>query len=161
VRAKAATGEAGRKEAKDRGDQEVKDREIKNRAATGDDSRRGRHGGQRATITANAPHSGGDDVDAAAAPGSRRQDARAYNRLYDSYGNRRDGSYSNSGGNPRDRSYSNARVLEDVDTDRTPIRRRDRVKDRRHMIEAAHPWPEPFWRGGFFGSGDRGFRDDD
>jgi hypothetical protein len=72
VRAKAATGEAGRKEAKDR---EAGDREVKNRE-TGDDSRRGRHGRQRATITTNAPHSGGES-------GSRRQDARAYNRLYD------------------------------------------------------------------------------
>ena len=76
--------EAKGREAKDR---EAKDRKAKG-VATADDqgrpSRRGRHDGrQRATITANAPHSTGDDADAAAAPGSRRQDARAHNRLYD------------------------------------------------------------------------------
>jgi len=138
VRAKATTGDAGLKEVREAGDQEVKDREINNRGATGGDLRRGRHGGQRGTITASAPHSGGDDVDAAAAPGSRRQDARAYTRLYDSSGNRRDRSYSNSeGSNRRHRSASHARAPEDMD--RT---------DRAILLPPIH-WGtrrEPFWR---------------
>src|SRR5262249_17337751 len=54
---------------------------------------------------------GNDDASAASLP--RRQDARAYDRLYDSYGNRRDRSYGNtrehSYGDRRERSYSNTR----------------------------------------------------
>jgi hypothetical protein len=128
--ADATTGDAGLKEAGDReaGDQEVKDREINNRGATGGDLR------QRGTVTANAPHSGGDDVDAAGALGSRRQDARAYTRLYDSSGNRRDGSYSNSEGNRRHRSYSHARAPKDMD------------RTSRAILVPRGTRREPFWR---------------
>jgi hypothetical protein len=80
---------------------------------------------------------GGDD-DASGA-GSRRQQARSYDRLYDSYGNRRDRSHDRS----NDRSYGNTRQRSYGDT---------------QPSEAAGPRPEPFWGGGSFR---RGYRDED
>jgi hypothetical protein len=88
-----------------------------------DGSRHGRHSRRHAW------RYGGDD-DASGAT-SRRQQARSYDRLYDSYGNRRDRSY----GNARQRSYGDTQPA-----------------------EAARPRPEPFWGGGSFR---RGYGDDD
>jgi hypothetical protein len=149
-------------------------------AATADDqdraytSRYGRHSRR---------HWRGDD-DTSAASSSRRRDARTYDRLYDSYGNRRDRSYSNT----REQSYGDARGDQSGDQDaaasrsdlsRSEMRRfgrdaryrnrsrvitgeqpeeTDRTTDRTQASEAARPRSEPFWGGGSFRRGDR---DDD
>jgi len=70
------------------------------RAAASDDQDRSnaRHGHY------SRRHWRGDEASALASS-SRRQDPRTYDRLYDSYGNRRDRSYSNT----RERSYGDAR----------------------------------------------------
>ena len=79
---------------------------------------------------------GGDDEASGVAAPSRRQQARGYDRLYDSYGNRRDRSY----GTTRQQFYR------DSDDQTAP------------PFEAARPRPEPFWGGGPFRRGDQ---DDD
>jgi hypothetical protein len=179
-RAASTSADADRKEAQDREakDREAKDREAKDReakgSATADDqdrpSRRGRQGRQRATITANAPHSTGDNAGATVVLGSRRQDARAYNRLYDSYGDSRNRTYSNarewSFGDDRDDQH-NAASRSDNMQQRYRGRSRAIVRegpekmdrDRRQVIEAARRRSEPFWGFGFFGA-DRGYDDD-
>jgi hypothetical protein len=106
----------------------------------------------------------GDD-DVSAASSSRRRDARAYDRLYDSYGNRRDRSY----GNTREQSYGGGSGDQDdaasrSDLSRSEIRHfgRDARYERRRQpddsdgnqaFEATRPRSEPFWGGGY--------RDDD
>jgi hypothetical protein len=153
-------------------------------AATADDQdraytfRHGRHSRRHTIFGANGWRNGGDDDAAASSP--RRQDARTYDRLYDSYGNRRDRSY----GNRRERSYGDARGDQDdaasrSDASRSEMRRfgrderyrgrsraitREQARkqpgetDRTQAFEAARPRSEPFWGGGFFRRGDR---DDD
>jgi hypothetical protein len=184
-RAASTSADADRKQAQDREaedqrakDQQAKDQQAKDQqakgAATADDqdrpSRRGRQATQRA-ITANAPHSTRDNAGATAVPGSRRQDARAYNRLYDSYGDSRNRTYSNA----RERSFGDDRddqhnAASRSDNMQQRYRGRSRAivregpekmdRDRRQVIEAARRRSEPFWGFGFFGA-DRGFRDDD
>jgi hypothetical protein len=118
-RAANKNGETDRKEANKEANSD--------RTATTDDqdrgnARSGRHSRRHATFSANGWHNGGDDNPSAAATSPRRQDARGYDRLYDSYGNRRNRSYGNtreqsygdakedqSYGNRRNRSYSNTR----------------------------------------------------
>jgi hypothetical protein len=168
-RAASTSADADRKEAQDR---EAKDQQAKGAAAADDQdrpSRRGRQGRQRATITANAPHSTGDNAGAMAVPGSRRQDARAYNRLYDSYGDGRNRTYSNareqSYGDDRDDQHNAASRSDNAQQryrgrSRTIVREEPEKMDRRQVIEAARRRSEPFWGFGFFGA-DRGFRDDD
>jgi hypothetical protein len=86
-----------------------------------DTSRHGRHS-RRHTIAGTSGFRNGGDDDASASL-ARRRDARSYDRLYDSYGNRRDQSYSRTRGQSygeasddqesyssrRNRSYSNTR----------------------------------------------------
>lgn len=133
------------------------------RAATSDEqdrgkTRYGRHGRR---------HWRGDDD--ASASASRRQDARTYDRLYDSYGNRRDRSY----GNPREQINGDARDQDDSasrsDVSRSEMRRRDtrhrsrwqsEDNDRNQAFEPNRSRSEPFWGGGSFRRGD-GYRDDD
>ena len=129
---------------------------------------------------------GGDDD--ASASSSRWQDARGYDRLYDSYGNRRARSYRNMReqpyGNARDdqsashgsrgQSYGDTRYDQDDSASRfdrsrsdsrgygrdTRYRKRSQPEDndRGQAVKAGRPRPEPFWGGGFFG---RGYRDDE
>jgi hypothetical protein len=112
-------------------------------------------------------HWRGDDD--AWASSSRRQDARTYDRLYDSYGNRGDGSYGNPheqfNGDAKDRSDSASRS----DLSRSEMRRARRDtryrrwqsedNDRGQAFEANGQRSEPFWGGGSFRRGD-GYRDD-
>ena len=95
-----------------------------------DNSRHGRHSRRHAW------RYGGDDEASGVAAPSRRQQARGYDRLYDSYGNRRDRSY----GTTRQQFYR------DSDDQTAP------------PFEATRPRPEPFWGGGSFR---RGYQDDD
>jgi len=138
------------------------------RAAMTDDQDRGntRHGwhGRR--------HWRGDE-DVSAAFSSRRQDARGYDRLYDSYGNRRDRS-SSSYSNNREQSFGDARGDQDdaasrSDLSRSEMRRFGRGaryqrrwqrdhNDRNQAFEPSQPRAEPFWGGGRRGDE---YRDDD
>jgi hypothetical protein len=134
------------------------------RAVTSDDQDRGKTRYGRHSRR----HWRGDDD--AWASSSRRQDARTYDRLYDSYGNRRDRSY----GNPREQFNGDARDQDDSasrsDLSRSEMRRLGRDtryrrwqsedSDRNQAFEPNRPRSEPFWGGGFFRRGD-GYRDDD
>jgi len=113
---------------------------------------------------------GDDDTWAASSP--RRQDARTYDRLYDSYGNRRDRSYSNN----RGQSYGDARGDQDDAASRSGLSRSEMRRfgrdtryrsrwqpqdsDRNQAFEASRPRSEPFWGGGSLRRGD-GYQDDD
>jgi hypothetical protein len=162
-----AAGQASERAASKNGDA---DRKLTSgdRAATLDDQDRGntRHGRY------SRRHWRGDDDASASASPSRRQDARSYDRLYDSYGNRKDRSY----GNPREQSYGDARGDRDdaasrSDLSRSEMRRLGRDaryrsrgqredSDRNQAFEAGRSRPEPFWGGGLFRRGDR-YQDDD
>jgi hypothetical protein len=80
-------------------------------------------------------HWRGDDDVSASASSSRRQDAGIYDRLYDSYGNRRGRSHNYRRGRP----YG-----EEADP----------------TFETPQPRGEPFWGGGAFDRGD-GYQDGD
>ena len=129
--------------------------------------RHGRHGRR---------HWRGDDDTWASS--SRRQDARSYDRLYDSYGNRRDRSY----GITREQSYGDSRGdqndaasrsnLSRSEMRRSELRRfgRDARYQRRSQpedndpnqpFEANRPRPEPFWGGGGFFRRGNVYQDDD
>jgi hypothetical protein len=113
------------------------------------------------------------DEDVSAAFSSRRQDARGYDRLYDSYGNRRDRS-SSSYSNNREQSFGDARGDQDdaasrSDLSRSEMRRFGRGaryqrrwqrdhNDRNQAFEPSQPRAEPFWGGGRRGDE---YRDDD
>jgi hypothetical protein len=114
---------------------------------------------------------GGEDDAAGAGSSSARQQARGYDRLYDSYGNRRDRSY----GNRREQFYRDRDEQNDTasrsDPSRSDVqqygrdtryRGRSRAigreqpdqSDRSQAFES-QPRPEPFWGGGFFRRGDQ------
>jgi hypothetical protein len=96
-------------------------------AATADEPDRGntRHGRH------SKRHWRGDDDVSASASSSRRQDAGTYDRLYDSYGNRRDRSHRNRRGQPYGENPT---------------------------FETPQPRSQPFWGGGFYRQG--GYQDD-
>ena len=126
-------------------------------------TRHGRHGRR---------HWRGDE-DASAAFSSRRQDARGYDRLYDSYGNRRDRS-SSSYSNNREPSFGDARGDQDDAASRSGLSRSEMRRlrrdaryqrrwqrdhnDRNQAFEPSQPRAEPFWGGGRRGDE---YRDDD
>jgi hypothetical protein len=103
------------------------------------------------------------DGDGSAASSSRRQDARGYDRLYDSYSNRRDRSFG-SDGNNREQSFGDARGDQDdaasrSDLSRSEMRRFGRDarhqrrwhdNDRNQALEPSQPRAGLFWGGGFF-----------
>jgi hypothetical protein len=153
--------------------------QTNDRAASADDqsssdiSRRDRYSRRHAIVGTNGFRTGGDD--ASASPPHRR-DARSYDRLYDSYGSRRDRAYSDT----RQRSYGDIRDNQNDAASRSDLSRSDtrrygpdaryrgrsRVIDREQpeqngraqAFDSARPRPEPFWGGGFFRRGDQ---DDD
>jgi hypothetical protein len=96
-------------------------------AATADEPDRGntRHGRH------SKRHWHGDDDISASASSSRRQDAGTHDRLYDSYGNRRDRSHRNRQGQPYGENPT---------------------------FETPQPRSQPFWGGGFYRQG--GYQDD-
>jgi hypothetical protein len=160
-----AAGQASERAASKNGDADRK-QTSGDRAATLDDQDRGntRHGRY------SRRHWRGDNNVSASVSSSRRQDARSYDRLYDSYGNRRDRSYSN----PREQFNGDARGDRDDAASRSDLSRSEmrllgrdtryrgqpEDSDRNQAFEAGRPRPEPFWRGGRFRRGDR-YQDDD
>ncbi len=143
----------------------------------GNSSRHSRHSRSHAIVGSNGSRNA-DNNEAATAPSPRRQDAHNYDRLYDSYGNRRERSYGNtreqvygddqnaSYGSRRDRSYDQDDSASRSDTRRygrdTRYRTRSRVReqadesDRGPAFEARQQRSEPFWGGGFFRRDDWG-----
>jgi hypothetical protein len=150
--------------------------QTNDRAASADDqsgadtSRYGRHNRRQMIVGTNGFRNGGDD-DSAATSSPRRRDARSYDRLYDSYGSRRDRSYRNS----REQFYGagdESDAASRSDLSRSDMRRlgrdaryrgRSRVidreqpeeSDRTQAFEPGRPRSEPFWGGGFFRRGDQ------
>jgi hypothetical protein len=128
------------------------ERAGKERAASASDedrtgaSRRGRHGRSR-TMMSDVPRSGaGDETDAFSARGAKRLDARAYNRVYNSYGGARedDPEHAASSRSSRQRRFGS--------DERYYGRRGTNVReqaDQAPAVEAAGPRAEPFWGGGF------------
>jgi hypothetical protein len=144
-----------------------------NHAATADNqdravsTRHGRHGRRQPAFSANTWRNGSDS-DSAAASLSRRQDARSYDRLYDSSGDQTQRSYGES----REPFYGAARNGDQYDSGyRSDSRRyrrdagsrsRSRVITREQpsdqSLDARQQRSEPFWGGGFF---TRGYGDND
>jgi hypothetical protein len=136
--------------------------------------RRGRHSRHHRVFGANGWRNGSDDDAAASSP--RRRDARGYDRLYDSYGNRR------SYGKTREQSYGDASGNQDdaaarSDPSRSDMRRYGRdarrrngsraitreqpeETDRGQASEAGRSRSETFWGGGSFRR-TNGFQSDD
>jgi len=152
-----------------------------NGANTSRQSRRSR----RHTITGSDGSANGGDNNASATGSRRQQDARGYDHLYDSYGNRRDRSYGDTRQSSRGQSYGNAAGDQDESVSRSDQSRPDQSRsdtrqygrdtryrgrsrvivreqpdegDRGQAFETNRRRLEPFWGGGFFR---RGYRDDD
>jgi hypothetical protein len=118
-------------------------------------SRRGRHGRRRAMMS-DVPRSGvGDDTDMSSARGAERLDARAYNRVYNSYSGARedDPERAASSRSSRQRRFG----LDERYYGRrgTVVRERPDQADQAPVLEAARPRGEPFWGGGFIRRDDR------
>jgi len=137
------------------------DRKDTARAANADDqdrakaSRHDRHSRRRTAVGSNGSGNG-DDAAAAAASSRRQQDARSYDRLYDSYGNRRDRNSQESYSPSDERQYG--RDTRSRNRSRFIVREQPDEYDRGQAFETSRSRPEPFWGGGFFR---RGFQDDD
>jgi hypothetical protein len=158
-----ATGQTSEPAGTKKKDMDRKDSSTQATASTDDrnrpsDSRRARQSRRQAS------RNGGTDQAPGADYSSRRQQARSYDRLYDSYGNRRDRSY----GNTREQSYGDRDDQDDTasqygrDTrnrgrSRVIGRRQPDESDRTQAYETPRARPEPFWGGGFFR---RGYQDD-
>jgi hypothetical protein len=117
-------------------------------------SRQSRHSRRNAIIGTNGLRNGGGNEPSIVASPPRGQDARSYDRLYDTYGNRIDRAYGNasqpyygvmrgdqddSGYRPDPRRYGRA----------AGYRTRSRVI-LREQLEAPEPQPAPFWGGGYY-----------
>jgi hypothetical protein len=119
-------------------------------------SRRGRHG-RRRTMMSDVPRSGaGDDTDMSSARGAeRRLDARAYNRVYNSYGGARedDPERAASSRSSRQRRYGSDERY--YGRRGAIVREGPNQADQAPVSEAAQPRGEPFWGGGFMRRDDR------
>jgi hypothetical protein len=126
-------------------------------------SRRGRHG-RRRTMMSDVPRSGvGDDADMSSARGAeRRLDARAYNRVYNSYGGARedDPERAASSRSSRQRRFGSDERY--YGRRGTVVREAPDQADQVPLSEAARPRGEPFWGGGFMRRDDRvgGFQEE-
>ena len=152
--APAQTKETDRTDRKGSNGQAASSTDDQDRA---NDSRRARQSRRHASRYGGADQGSGADYS------SRRQQARSYDRLYDSYGNRRDRSYGNTREVYGDRDDQNDAASQYGRDTRN--RGRSRVIGRQHpdesernqAYETQRARPEPFWGGGFFG---RGYRSD-
>jgi hypothetical protein len=124
-------------------------------------SRRGRHG-RRRTMMSDVPRSGaGDDTDMSSARGAeRRLDARAYNRVYNSYSGARedDPERAASSRSSRQRRYGSDERY--YGRRGAIVREGPNQADQAPVSEAAQPRGEPFWGGGFMRRDDRISNDD-
>jgi hypothetical protein len=112
------------------------------------DFRQSRRSRRHTIISTNGyRNSGGNEASIAASP--RGQDARTYNRLYDSYGNPRQPLYGDTRGDQDDSGYR----LDPRRYGRTAgYRTRPRVITP-EQLEEPERQPPPFWGGGFFRGG--------
>jgi hypothetical protein len=153
-RSASRNSEADRKDVGDEraGNEQAASASDEDRAGT---SRRGRHGRRRAMMS-DVPRSGvGDDTDMPSARGAERLDARAYNRVYNSYSGARedDPERAASSRSSRQRRFG----LDERYYGRrgTVVRERPDQADQAPVLEAARPRGEPFWGGGFVRRDDR------
>jgi len=120
-------------------------------------SRGGRHG-RRRTMMSDVPRSGaGDETDMSSARGAeRRLDARAYNRVYNSYGGARedDPERAASSRSSRQRHFGSDERY--YGRRGTIVREQPDQGDQAPLSEAARPRGEPFWGGGFIRRDNRG-----
>ncbi len=154
-RSASRNSEADRKDAGD-------ERAVNERAASASDedrawaSRRGRHG-RRRTMMSDVPRSGaGDDTDMSSARGAeRRLDARAYNRVYNSYGGARedDPERAASSRSSRQRRFGSDERY--YGRRGTVVREVPDQADQVPVLEATRPRGEPFWGSGFIRRDDR------
>jgi hypothetical protein len=140
------------------------DRKATSQAAAGtedqdrpSDSRRARQSRRHASRYGETDQGSGADYS------SRRQQARSYDRLYDSYGNRRDRSYGNAReqfygdrDNQNDTASQYGRDTRNRGRSRAIGREQPDQSDRTQAYETPRGRPEPFWGGGFFGRGYQG-----
>jgi hypothetical protein len=119
-------------------------------------SRRDRHG-RRRTMMSDEPRSGaGDETDTSSARGAeRRLDARAYNRVYNSYGGARDDDQDRAAASRSSRQRRFGSDERYYSRRGTIVRERSGEADRAPAVEAAGPRAEPFWGGGSIRRDDR------
>jgi len=158
-RSASKNSDADRKDARDEraGREQAASASDEDRAGA---SRRGRHG-RRRTMMSDVPRSGaGDETDTSSARGAeRRLDARAYNRVYNSYSGVREDDQdrvsSRSGRQRRfvsdERYYGRRGAI---------VREGPNQADQAPVSEAAQPRGEPFWGGGLMRRDDRFSNDD-
>jgi len=120
-------------------------------------SRRGRHGWRR-TMMSDVPRSGaGDETNMSSARGAERGlDARAYNRVYNSYGGARedDPERAASSRSSRQRRFGSDERY--YGRRGTIVREQPDQADQAPLSEAVRPRGEPFWGGGFIRRDNRG-----
>jgi hypothetical protein len=113
-------------------------------------------------MMSDAPRSGaGDETDTSSAPGAeRRLDARAYNRIYNSYNGARedDPERAASSRSSRQRRFGSDERY--YGRRGTSVREAPDQTDQAPAFETARPRGEPFWGGGFFRRDDRFSNDD-
>jgi hypothetical protein len=93
----------------------------------GNTSRQSRRSRRHSRTGADGSANGGDN-NASAADSRRQRDARGYDRLYDSYGNRRDRSYGDTRQSSRGQSYGNAAGDQDEGVSRSDQSRFDQSR---------------------------------
>src|SRR5262249_54841475 len=93
----------------------------------GNTSRQSRRSRRHSSTGADGSANGGDN-NASTAGSRRQQDARGYDRLYDSYGNRRDRSYGDRRQSSRGQSYGNAAGNQDEGVSRSDQSRSDQSR---------------------------------
>jgi len=112
-------------------------------------SRRDRHGRRRAMMMSDMPRSGAaDEADMSSARGAKRLDARAYNRVYNSYSGARED-------DPERAALSRSNRQRRFGSDERYYGRRGTIvgerpdqADQAPVLETARPRAEPFWGGG-------------
>ena len=153
-RSASKNSDADRKDVGDEraGNEQAASASDEDRAGT---SRRGRHGRRRAMMS-DVPRSGvGDDTDMSSARGAERLDARAYNRVYNSYSGARedDPERAASSRSSRQRRYGSDERC--YGRRGAIVREGPNQADQAPVSEAAQPRGEPFWGGGFMRRDDR------
>jgi hypothetical protein len=119
-------------------------------------SRRGRHGRWRTMMMSDMPRSGaGDEADVSPARGAKRLDARAYNRVYNSYSGARedDPERAASSRSSRQRRFGSDERY--YGRRGTIVREQADQADQAPILETARPRAEPFWGGGSIRRDDR------
>jgi hypothetical protein len=160
-RSASKNSDADRKDARDEragNEQKAASASDEDRAGT---LRRGRHRRSR-TMMSDVPRSGaGDETDTSSARGAeRRLDARAYNRVYNSYTGAREDDQDRAASSRSSRQQRFGSDERYYGRRGTVVREAPGQADQAPSFETARPRSEPFWGGGFFRRDDRFSNDD-